>query len=76
MCVCVSKANFGVKFQTEDQLTGDSLSKILSPIGKKLIFGSVVKLRMRVRFRAGQLVVMVRASPQEVNASLCNVPKK
>ena len=37
------------------------LTKALSPIWKKLIFGSVVK---------------VRVSLQEINVSLCNVPKR
>ena len=45
----------------------------MSPIWKKLISGSMVKVRVRVRVR--QVVVMVRVSLQEMNISLCNVPK-
>ena len=40
----------------------------MSSIGKKLIFGSVVRVRVR------QVGVLVRVSFQEMKAGLCNVP--
>ena len=49
-------------------------TKAVSPIGKIMIFGSVVKVRVRIRFR--QVAVMVRVTLQKkLMASLCNVPK-
>ena len=41
----------------------------MSQIGKKLFFGSVVRVRQIV------VMVRVRVSLQEINVSLCNVPK-
>ena len=48
-------------------------TKSVSSIGKTLMFGSVVKVR--VRFRQVVIVVRVRVSVQEINTSLCKYPK-
>ncbi len=45
----------------------------MSPFGKQLTCGSVVKVRVRVMFR--QVVVRVWVRLQEINVRLCNFPK-
>ena len=53
----IIKGAFGNKFQTLDKLTGGWLvqlgTKFVSPIQKKLIFGSMVKIKVRFMFGLG-----------------------
>lgn len=47
----------------------------MSPVGKKLVLESLVKVRVRVRVRQVEVMVRIRVNLQEINVSLCNVPK-
>ena len=51
------------------------MTKAVSPIGKKMTFGSVVQVRVRVRFRKVVVTVRVKSDLQEINVRLCDVPK-
>ena len=52
---------------------GQLVQKAVSSVGKMLIFESVVKMKVRVRF--WQTVVIIGVRVLEMNTSLCNVPK-
>lgn len=68
VCLCVS---FGDSCQTQDQLIGDGWCIWGQKL--RLIFGSVVTFRVRVR----QVLVMIRVRIhfQEMNVCLCNFSK-
>lgn len=71
MCVCVCEDTF----QTQGQLTEDGLgTKAVSPIRKRQIFGSVVKVRLGVKLGFWQIMFMVRLSLQEMYVSLYKFP--
>lgn len=76
-CVCFCpKLVWKDTFQSKDQLMGHTLSnwgqKMCPPIDRKLIFESVVQVRVKARVR--QVGLMVRVI-QEMNGSLRNVTK-
>ncbi len=47
----------------------------MSPVWKRLVFGSAVKVRIRFRVRQIAVRIRVRVSLQEMNTSLYNLPK-
>lgn len=44
-------------------------------LGKKKIYWSAVKVRVRIKLRQVVVMVRLRVNLQEINASLCNIPK-